>query len=92
MPVRLELMLSSKSWLARVPVIKSYCEPRFACFTLAWCEGVSQHTADAVMDAVLNTGLHRVADDRARYSVAALVEPTGVAYCCCCWLYVAVTR
>jgi coiled-coil and C2 domain-containing protein 2A len=45
-----------------------------------------------VTEAVLNTGLHRIADDRAKFSVAAVVEQTGVAFCCCCWIYIAVTR
>ncbi|KAF5837475.1 hypothetical protein DUNSADRAFT_4277 [Dunaliella salina] len=52
----------------------------------------SDRYAEALTEAVLNTGIHRIADERVKYSLAALVERGGAAFCCCLWVYVAVTR
>lgn len=49
-------------------------------------------TTEAVAEAVLNTGVHRIADERVKYSLAAYVERGGAAFCCCLWVYVAATR
>lgn len=47
---------------------------------------------EAIAQAVLNTGIHRNSSDRARYAMAAYVEPLGHAFVCCIWIYVAVTK
>uniref|UniRef100_A0A7S3R2T6 C2 domain-containing protein n=1 Tax=Dunaliella tertiolecta TaxID=3047 RepID=A0A7S3R2T6_DUNTE len=52
----------------------------------------SDRYAEALTEAVLNTGIHRIADERVKYSMAAHVEHAGAAFCCCLWVYVAVTR
>jgi coiled-coil and C2 domain-containing protein 2A len=57
------------------------------CCAFAAC----MHT-EAVSEAVLNTGLHRIADTRVKYSVAALVERGASPFCCCLWIYIAATR
>jgi coiled-coil and C2 domain-containing protein 2A len=49
----------------------------------------SDRYADSLHEAVLNTGLHRALDSEARFSMAAHVERTGVAFACCIWVYVA---
>lgn len=54
---------------------------------LLWCAAT-----DAVTEAVLNTGLHRIADERVKYSVAALIERGGASFCCVMWLYIAASR
>ncbi|GFH19018.1 CC2D2AN-C2 domain-containing protein [Haematococcus lacustris] len=52
----------------------------------------SDRYADAVTEAVLNTGIHRIADERVKYSMAAHVERSGIAFCSCLWIYVAALR
>lgn len=52
---------------------------------LPFCEGY----ADAVAEAVLNTGLHRTVDEHAKFAMAAHVEPAGSSFVCCMWVYVA---
>jgi coiled-coil and C2 domain-containing protein 2A len=51
----------------------------------------SDRYADSLQEAVLNTGLHRALDNDARFSMAAHVERTGVAFACCVWVYIACT-
>lgn len=46
----------------------------------------------AVASAVLNTGLHRTADARVKFAMAARVEPLGAAWVCRIWVYVAAVR
>ncbi len=48
--------------------------------------------ADAVAEAVLNTGIHRTTDERVKFAMAAYVEPLGAAFVCCIWIYVAAVR
>ncbi|GFR45894.1 hypothetical protein Agub_g7350 [Astrephomene gubernaculifera] len=52
----------------------------------------SDQYLEAVSEAVLNTGIHRIADDRAKFSTAVFVEPLGASFVCCIWIYVAVVR
>ncbi|KAG2451720.1 hypothetical protein HYH02_003500 [Chlamydomonas schloesseri] len=47
---------------------------------------------EAVADAVLNTGIHRIADERVKFSTAVFVEPLGASFVCCMWIYVAAIR
>eukprot|EP00198_Chlamydomonas_reinhardtii_P008597 XP_001697934.1 predicted protein [Chlamydomonas reinhardtii] len=47
---------------------------------------------EAVADAVLNTGIHRIADERVKFSTAVFVEPLGASFVCCVWIYVAAIR
>lgn len=56
------------------------------------CLPFSDKYCEAVTEAVLNTGLHRVADERVKYALAAHVERGGAAYVCGLWVYVAATR
>lgn len=48
--------------------------------------------ATAVAEAVLNTGLHRTADPRVKFAMAAYVERLGAPWVCCIWIYVAAIR
>lgn len=48
--------------------------------------------AAAVAEAVLNTGLHRTADPRVKFAMAAHVERLGAPWVCCIWVYVAAIR
>ncbi|GIL90780.1 hypothetical protein Vretifemale_18510, partial [Volvox reticuliferus] len=52
----------------------------------------SDRYLDAVSEAVTNTGIHRVADDRVKFSTAVYVEPLGAAFVCCIWIYVVAIR
>jgi coiled-coil and C2 domain-containing protein 2A len=52
----------------------------------------SDSYADAVAEAVLNTGVHRTTDERVKFAMAAHVETLGSAYVCCLWVYVAAIR
>ena len=47
----------------------------------------SDRYGDAVAEAILNTGIHRIADDRVKYSLAAHVERGGASFTCCCYIY-----
>ncbi len=47
---------------------------------------------DAVVEAVLNTGVHRIADPDVKYAIAAHVEPLGHSFVCCMWIYLAAVR
>ena len=47
---------------------------------------------DAITEAVLNTGIHRIADERVKFSMAAHVERGGQSFVCCLWIYVAAVR
>lgn len=48
--------------------------------------------AEAVTEAVLNTGVHRTVDPRVKFAMAAYVEPLGAEFVCCIWVYVAAIR
>ncbi|GLI71606.1 hypothetical protein VaNZ11_016870 [Volvox africanus] len=52
----------------------------------------SDRYLDAVSEAVTNTGIHRVADERVKFSTAVYVEPLGAAFVCCIWIYVVAVR
>lgn len=52
----------------------------------------SDSYADAVAEAVINTGLHRTVDPRVKFAMAAYVEPLGAAWVCCLWIYIAAIR
>eukprot|EP00798_Chlamydomonas_sp_ICE-L_P015518 gene15518-21607_t len=52
----------------------------------------SDRYIDAVHEAVLNTGIHRIADERVKYSMAAHVEKGGHSFVCALWIYVAAVR
>ncbi|KAG2484062.1 hypothetical protein HYH03_017082 [Edaphochlamys debaryana] len=52
----------------------------------------SDRYLEAVSDSVLNTGIHRIADERVKYSTAVFVEPLGASFVCCIWIYVAAIR
>jgi len=47
---------------------------------------------EAISEAVLNTGIHKIADERVKYSMAAHVERGGASFACCIWVYVAAIR
>jgi coiled-coil and C2 domain-containing protein 2A len=49
----------------------------------------SDRYGDAVAEALLATGLHRTSSERAKFALAAHVEPLGAAFACCIWIYVA---
>eukprot|EP00955_Chlamydomonas_euryale_P086033 364187-Chlamydomonas_euryale.AAC.11 len=48
--------------------------------------------ADAIAEAVLNTGIHKIADDRVKYALAVHVERGGASFTCCMWIYVCALR
>ncbi|GLC45379.1 hypothetical protein PLESTM_001726300, partial [Pleodorina starrii] len=52
----------------------------------------SDRYLEAVSEAVTNTGIHRIADERVKFSTAVYVEPLGAAFVCCIWIYVAAIR
>lgn len=37
-------------------------------------------------------GIHRISDERVKYSTAVYVEPLGASFVCCMWVYVAAVR
>lgn len=47
---------------------------------------------DAISEIVLNTGVHNIGDDTARFAMAAFVERTGVQFVSGIWVYVAVVQ
>ena len=47
---------------------------------------------DAISEAVLNTGIHMISDDRVKYAMATHIERTGVKFVCCMWIYIAAIR
>eukprot|EP00775_Hariotina_reticulata_P004277 gene4277-4531_t len=48
--------------------------------------------AEAIAEAVIDTGVHRTVDPRVKFAMAAYVEPLGAAFVCCLWIYVAAIR
>lgn len=52
----------------------------------------SDNYADAVAQAVINSGVHRTVDPRVKFAMAAYVERLGAAFVACIWIYVAAIR
>lgn len=52
----------------------------------------SDKYADAVAQAVINSGVHRTVDPRVKFAMAAYVERLGAAFVACIWIYVAAIR
>lgn len=52
----------------------------------------SDNYAEAVTQAVINSGVHRTVDPRVKFAMAAYVEQLGSAFVACIWIYVAAIR
>ena len=51
--------------------------------------GFSDKYEEAIVEAVLDTGIHLTANDNIKYAIAALIETSGVAFICQVWIYIA---